>query len=187
MALFNSGILLANVAITDTFDQWRGRTNQIIDVAAGVSANNTFTGNTNTFKAVSANTLQISGATIIDNNRTISDANFQSYKEKIVSLGTVTTATNINLDLGNIFDVTLGANVTFTFTNPPAATFSQPATIVLRQDATGNRTATFTGAKYTDGLLPPLSTGATEIDVLTFFTIDQGTSYFGTLALANVA
>lgn len=187
MALFDSGILLANVAITDTFDEWRGRTNQIINLAAGLSSNNIFTGNTNTFNAVSANTIQISGATIIDNDRTINDANFQSYKEKIVTLGTVTTATNIDLDQGNIFDITLGANVTFTFTNPPAATFSQPATIVLRQDATGNRAATFTGAKFTDGLLPPLSTGATEIDVLTFFTIDEGTSYFGTLALANVS
>lgn len=130
--------------------------------------------------------IKISGTTIIDDSRTIDNANLQSYKEKIVTIGTVTSATNINLNLGNVFDITLGANVTFTFTNPPAATFSQPVTIILRQDATGSRTATFTGAKYTDGVLPALSTGATDIDVLTFFTIDQGTSYFGTLALANV-
>lgn len=187
MALFDSGNLIANVASTDTFETWRGRTNQIINVAAGLSSNNAFTGNTNTFQAVSANTIQISGSTIIDSDRTINDANFQSYKEKIVTLGTVTAATNINLALGNIFDITLGGNITFTFTNPPPATFSQPATIILRQDATGSRTATFTGALFTDGLLPTLSTGATEIDVLTFFTIDQGTSYFGTFAMANVS
>lgn len=131
--------------------------------------------------------IKISGTTIIDDSRTIDNANLQSYKEKIVTIGTVTTATNINLSLGNIFDITLGGNIVFTFTNPPAATFSQPATIILRQDATGNRTATFTGSKYTDGQLPQLSTGGTNIDVLSFFTLNQGTSWFGTFAMANVS
>lgn len=131
--------------------------------------------------------IKISGTTIIDDSRTIDNANLQSYKEKIVTIGTVSANTNINLNQGNIFDITLGANVTFTFTNPPAATFSQPATIILRQDGTGNRTATFTGALYTDGQLPQLSTGANDIDVLTFFTLNQGTSWFGTFAMANVS
>jgi hypothetical protein len=132
--------------------------------------------------------IKISGTTIIDNNRLVNDARFQAYKEKIVTVGSVSANTNIDLSQGNVFDVTLGANnLVFTFTNPPAAGFSQPATIILRQDATGNRAATFTGAKYTDGLLPQLSTGANDIDVFTFFTIDQGTNWFGTFALANVS
>jgi len=131
--------------------------------------------------------IKISGTTIIDDSRTIDNANLQSYKEKIVTIGTVSSNTNINLSQGNIFDITLAANVTFTFTNPPAATFSQPATIILRQNDTGNNTATFTGALYTDGQLPQLSTGANQIDVLTFFTLNQGTSWFGTFAMANVS
>lgn len=131
--------------------------------------------------------IKISGTTIIDDSRTIDNANLQSYKEKIVTIGTVSANANVDLSQGNIFDITLGANVTFTFTNPPAATFSQPATIILRQDATGNRTATFTGALYTDGQLPQLSTGADDIDVLTFFTLNEGTSWFGTFAMANVS
>ncbi len=131
--------------------------------------------------------IKISGTTIIDDSRTIDNANLQSYKEKIVTIGTVSANANVNLTLGNIFDITLGANVTLTFTNPPASTFSQPATIILRQDGTGNRTATFTGALYTDGQLPQLSTGANDIDVLTFFTLNSGTSWFGTFAMANVS
>lgn len=131
--------------------------------------------------------IKISGTTIIDDSRVVNDAKLQAYKEKIVSVGTVTTNTNLDLSLGNLFDVTLGGNVTFTFTNPPGSGFSQPATIILRQDGTGNRTATFTGALYTDGQLPQLSTGANDIDVLTFFTLDQGSSWFGTFAMANVS
>lgn len=131
--------------------------------------------------------IKISGTTIIDDSRVVNDAKLQAYKEKIVSVGTVNTNTNLDLSLGNLFDVTLGGNVTFTFTNPPGSGFSQPATIILRQDGTGNRTATFTGALYTDGQLPQLSTGANDIDVLTFFTLDQGSSWFGTFAMANVS
>ena len=91
------------------------------------------------------------------------------------------------LSLSNFFDITLGNNVTFTFTNPPASGILRTATIILRQDATGNRTATFTNAKYTDGNLPVLSTGANQIDVLTYFTVNGGSFWFGTFAMANVS
>jgi hypothetical protein len=132
--------------------------------------------------------IKISGTTIIDDTRLVNDARFQAYKEKIVTVGSVAVNTNLDLTQGNLFDVTLGANnLVFTFTNPPASGFSQPATIILRQDATGGRKATFTGALYTDGLLPQLSTGAADIDVFTFFTINAGTNWFGTFAMANVS
>ena len=101
---------------------------------------------------------------------------------------TVSTSTyNIDLTLTNIFDITLGANVTFTFTNPPASGISKSQTIILRQDATGSRLATFTNAKYSDGITPVLSTGANQVDVLTFFTVNGGSFWFGTYAMANVS
>ncbi len=105
-----------------------------------------------------------------------------------LTVGTVSASTyNIDTSLSNIFDITLGNNVTFTFTNPPASGYSRPVVIVLRQDGSGNRTATFTNAKYTEGQTPTLSTGASDIDVLTFFTVDAGSSWFGTFAMANVS
>lgn len=123
-----------------------------------------------------------SGAVVLSTGPT-----FTAYRES-VQTATVSTGTyNIDLSLGNIFDITLGNNVTFTFTNPPSAGTSASVTVILRQDATGNRTATFTGALYTDGNAPQLSTGANDIDVLTFFTINGGSSYFGTFAMANVS
>jgi hypothetical protein len=91
------------------------------------------------------------------------------------------------LSTANIFDITLGNNVTFTFTNPPASGTAMPVTIILRQDGSGNRTATFTNAHYTEGTTPVLSTGASQIDVLTFFTVNGGSYWFGTFAMANVS
>jgi hypothetical protein len=118
----------------------------------------------------------------------LTNKQFQAYSETVTTVGIVSTSTyNIDLSLSNIFDITLGANVTFTFTNPPSSGISRPVTIILRQGAAGNRLATFTNAKYTDGQLPVLSTGANQIDVLTFFTVNGGSFYFGTFALANVS
>jgi hypothetical protein len=120
--------------------------------------------------------------------QTLTNKQLQSYAETVTTVGTVSASTyNIDLSLSNIFDITLGNNVTFTFTNPPSAGVSKPATIILRQDATGSRLATFTNAKYTDGQLPVLSTGANQIDVLTYFTVNGGSFYFGTFAMANVS
>jgi hypothetical protein len=56
MALFDSGSPVANVALSDTFNTWRVRTNQINTQAAGLASNNTFTGTLNTFNnAVAVN------------------------------------------------------------------------------------------------------------------------------------
>jgi len=77
---------------------------------------------------------------------TLTAVKLSAYREVVVTVGTVSTSTySINLSLGNIFDITLGTNVTFTFTNPPATGFLANCTIILRQNATGSKTATFTG------------------------------------------
>ena len=121
-------------------------------------------------------------------SQTLTSKQLQSYNETVTTVGTVSAATySIDLSLSNIFDITLGNNVTFTFTNPPSSGISKNCTVILRQDATGSRLATFTNAKYTDGTAPILSTGANQIDVLTFFTVNGGSFYFGTFAMANVS
>jgi hypothetical protein len=120
--------------------------------------------------------------------QTLTNKRLQAYVETVTTVGTVSASTyNIDLSLSNIFDITLGNNVTFTFTNPPSSGISKNCTVILRQDATGSRLATFTNAKYTDGTAPILSTGANQIDVLTFFTVNGGSFWFGTFAMANVS
>ncbi len=57
MALFDSGNPIANVELSNTFNTWRIRTNQIITQAAGLSSNNVFSGTLNTFDAIQTNTI----------------------------------------------------------------------------------------------------------------------------------
>lgn len=120
--------------------------------------------------------------------QTLTNKTLTSYRETVITVGAVSGTTyTINLSLGNVFDITLGNNVTFTFSNAPAAGSLMGCTVILRQDSTGNRTATFTNAKYTDGIAPVLSAGANQVDVLSYVTFDGGTSYFGSFVMANVS
>lgn len=116
----------------------------------------------------------------------ITNATLAGYEES-VEVVAASGATNLDISTHNVFDVTLSANSTFTFVNPPAAGKMVPVTVILRQDGSGNKTASFTSAIYTDGNTPELSTGANQIDVLSFFTVDGGATFLGTFAMANVS
>ena len=109
------------------------------------------------------------------------------YTEATTTLTASSSTQNLDLSLGNVFDVTLNISCTFTFTNTPAAGVLQPAMVILRQGTGGNKTATFVNAKYTEGQIVPLSTVAGQVDVLSFFTVDGGSFWFGTFAMANVS
>jgi len=111
----------------------------------------------------------------------------KAYTEEVTTATVSTSTYNIDTSVSNIFDITLGNNVTFTFTNPPSSGIARSVTVILRQDGTGSRTATFTNAYYSSGAAPTLSTGANDIDVLSFFTVNGGTFWFGTFAMADVS
>lgn len=84
--------------------------------------------------------------------------------------------TTINWTLGNKFKFTFGAqNDTFTFIVP-----GNPCNvlIVMVQDATGSRTATWPASvKWPGGVAAILSTAANAIDIITFYY--DGTYFYG--------
>lgn len=88
--------------------------------------------------------------------------------------------TTIDWKLGNKFFFTFGAqNETFTFTAP-----SNPGNfmLVVKQDATGSRTATWPASvKWSGGTAPTLSTAANSIDIIALYY--DGTSYYGISSL----
>ena len=120
---------------------------------------------------------------------TATNVDFGTYSERVEVVGTISSSTyDLSLSLANVFDITLGTNVTLTFTNPVAAGVTKPVTLIVRQPASSpGKLLTVTGAQYTDGVTPVLSTGANQKDVLSFWSIDGGTTYFGTFAMANVS
>jgi len=115
-----------------------------------------------------------------------------SYREKVVSTGTITNSFfNLDVSSANIYDITLGLNTTITLTGYNTTSgWARPITLIVRQPSDSNgtlcKTMIVNNSIFTDGQKPILSKNANNIDVLTFWSVDGGTSYFGTFAMANV-
>ncbi len=88
--------------------------------------------------------------------------------------GTTTCDWRIGLKYRFVFGA---MNETFTFTNPE---FSCHLQIILIQDATGSRLATWpAGIYWADGIIPTLSTAANARDIVNLFFDDNDDVYYG--------
>jgi hypothetical protein len=97
--------------------------------------------------------------------------------------GNSSTAITVNWDNGNTQLVTMTGNATFTLSNPKDG-FRY--LLVLKQDATGSRTATWPAAvKWSAGTAPTLSTVAGKVDVISLVWVAAIGSSGNYLAAAN--
>lgn len=115
------------------------------------------------------------GGELAGQGNTVSNINLKDYKEVIYALSYASTITP-DVQNANIQTITLTGNVTLNaFTNPESG---QSLTLIVKQDATGNRilssTMLFAGGSKT------LSTAANSVDVITVFY--DGTNYLASLA-----
>ncbi|MAE42733.1 hypothetical protein CMO93_03100 [Candidatus Woesearchaeota archaeon] len=116
----------------------------------------------------------------------IDGAELKSYSETTIKENAGATYT-IDFERGNVFELTLIDNCTFTFLKPPISGKTGSFTLILVQDSTGSRTATWPAAvDWEGGSQPTLSTAANAVDVFIFFTTDGGRRWYGFLAGINL-
>lgn len=102
----------------------------------------------------------------------------RDYGESVNALGDLGGGTDaINLELGNVVTATVSTSAqTFTFTNPPASGTAGSFTLILTNG--GSQTITWPASvKWEGGTAPTLT--ASGIDILTFITVDGGTTWYG--------
>ena len=161
----------------------------------GVPAGPTAAANTNTTQLATTafvmtevgDYLPLAGGTlsgaIVGADQIISAPVLKDVGETCVANATSGSTDTIDLTDGNVHNVTLTANCTFTFSNPPASGTSGSFTLFLNQDGTGSRTATWPGSvKWAGGTAPTLTTTASRTDILVFTTIDAGTIWYGAVS-----
>jgi len=92
-----------------------------------------------------------------------------AYLETAPAIANSGTAVTLALASGTVLSYTLTGNCTFTM---PTATSGTSFIVRLIQDATGSRTATFTGVKWPGGTVPTITTTAsTGVDIISFVCI----------------
>lgn len=101
--------------------------------------------------------------------------------EVLSAKGNVSGAITLDLTTASAFSMTLTGNTTVTFTGAQANRVTY-ATLRITQDATGGRTLTVTGARYSYGAAPVLSSTAGKTDKLACESWNGGTNWDVALA-----
>jgi len=102
---------------------------------------------------------------------TLTNPTITAYLETAPAIVNSSTTQTIALASGTVLSYTLTGNCTFTM---PTATSGTSFIVKLIQDATGSRTATFTGVKWPGGTVPTITTTATTgTDIISFVCINS--------------
>lgn len=101
--------------------------------------------------------------------------------ETYFDAGSSGAAITLNVANGNVQKVTLTANTTVTLTSPASGAM-RSLTLLVFQDATGSRTITWPASvKWGNAGAPTLTTTASKMDMISLFTVDGGTTWYGAL------
>ena len=104
----------------------------------------------------------------------------KSYNETYATVSSSAGAATFNCESANVFQITLTENVTsVTFANPPASGTAYAMTIRIVQDSTPRTISWPASTKWGEGVAPVISTASGAIDVVTLFTTDGGTNWYG--------
>jgi len=106
-------------------------------------------------------------------NKTLTNPTVTNYTETPYSANS-STAITLALTNGTVQIITLTASTTITM---PTAVSGKSFIMLLRQDATGSRTVTWTTVKWAGGTTPTITSTASKQDIYSFFS--DGTSWYG--------
>lgn len=97
----------------------------------------------------------------------------------LVNLGNVSGTTTLDLSAGSIFLCTVTGNTVFQFANWPSGAVGYQPYVIAQQDATGH-SISFSGVSWLPSGSPPVFlTGASQVNITAFFSVDNGTTVWG--------
>ena len=141
--------------------------------------------NSNSIVSTSAGDINIVPDTTGNVNlqdKTLKRPTLLDVAEKVNALGSVSGTTSINYESGEVVTASATGAVTWSLTNPSATGLSCTFTLILTNGGVGTQTW-MTGTKWPGGTPPTLTTSG--VDILSFNTVDAGTTWRGILAGAD--
>lgn len=119
------------------------------------------------------------GANVLATSPSITLPTVTDYIETPFSANS-STAITLALTNGTVQIITLTGNATITM---PTATSGKSFVMMLKQDATGSRTVTWSTVKWAGGTAPTITSTASRLDLLSFFA--DGTNWYGVVVAQN--
>jgi hypothetical protein len=114
-----------------------------------------------------------SGLLVFNNTPSLTNPTVTNYVETPYSANS-STAITLALTNGTVQIITLTGNATITM---PTAVSGKSFIMLLRQDATGSRTVTWSTVKWAGGTAPTITSTASKQDIYSFFS--DGSSWYG--------
>lgn len=112
--------------------------------------------------------------------RLFTDIELKDYSETSPADTGFGGSETVNYEDGEVVAVTLTSNVTaLAISNPPATGKAGSITFIINHGTGPYTWAHPTGTVWAGGTPPTLSSGASEIDILTYVTRDGGTTWYG--------
>jgi len=174
---------LANLAVTNSKLATEAVTSTKIApqaVTASKVATGAITGTKLADGAVGASKLQ-PGIPIDMQDALLDSPELRDYSETSPSASVSGGTLTLDLESGNVFEVTLTQDVTsLSLVHPPSAGRAGSCSLILKQDAVGGRAFTWPASvKWAGGAPPAITSAADAIDVYALITRDGGATWFG--------
>jgi hypothetical protein len=169
IAFPQSNTTLAGLAVPQTF-----------------TSNNAFSTLTNFLSGISASGATFSNRVNLNSN-TLYKPTLQYYNEPVSSPGISGNTLSLDLSLAQVFNVSLNAGISaFIVTNvPQTASRAIGFSLFLTANGTAQGISWGSAVKWPSAIPPTLTTTNNKTDILSFTTLDGGTSYFGSVAGQN--
>ena len=132
-----------------------------------------------TIEGVTSTGATGSGNLVFGTTPSLTNPSVTNYTETAYTANS-STAITLALTNGTVQIITLTGNATITM---PTAAAGKSFILLLRQDATGSRTVTWSTVNWPSGTAPTITATASKQDIYSFFS--DGTSWYGITAGQN--
>lgn len=116
---------------------------------------------------------------LVMGDQELSRPRLKDVAEVRVAKGSISGAQSLDCEAANVFTATITGETTWTFSNPPATGYAGCITLILTNG--GSATQNWPNSVDWPSATAPTLTAA-GVDILTFMTLDGGTTWYGVTA-----